>query len=350
MKFKPFQEMMDNFNGNKRNKNLLLFIPRPIFFMLLCIVLFSTCKGPGGVRLIKLGHGLGITHPVHEAMVFMAKRVSEKSNSQMQIRIYPNQQLGTERELVELLQIGSLGMTKVSSATMESFAPKMQVLSMPYLFRDDAHRDKVLKGEIGKQLLLDGEDFWLRGLCYYDAGKRSFYTKTKPIENPSDLKGLKIRVMESNTAINMVKSFGGSPTPVSYGELYTALQQGIVDGAENNPPSLYTSKHYEVCKFYSINEHTAVPDVLIISTKVWELLDEQEKIWMQEAADESAIYQYKLWAASVEESFREIKKAGVTILYPELKGFREATEIMYTDLKTTQPELFEIVDKIRKVE
>ena len=137
---------------------------------------------------------------------------------------------------------------------------------------------------------------------------------------------------------------------LSYGELYTALQQGIVDGAENNPPSLYTSKHYEVCKFYSINEHTAVPDVLIVSTKVWKLLDEQEKMWLQEAADESAVFQYKLWAASVEESFRELKKAGVTILYPELKGFREATEVMYTELKTSQPELFEIVDKIRKVE
>ncbi|WP_259262376.1 TRAP transporter substrate-binding protein [Aquiflexum gelatinilyticum] len=350
MKFQFYNEPMTDLNSKKKNRNSLSIFSKPVFLILVCLALFSTCKGPGGVRVIKLGHGLGVTHPVHEAMVFMAEKVAEKSNGQMQIRIYPNQQLGTERELVELLQIGSLGMTKVSSATMESFAPRMQVLSMPYLFEDDAHRDKVLKGEIGKQLLLDAEDFWLRGLCYYDAGKRSFYTKSKPIENPSDLKGLKIRVMESNTAINMVKSFGGSPTPVSYGELYTALQQGIVDGAENNPPSLYTSKHYEVCKFYSINEHTAVPDVLIVSTKVWNLLDENEKLWLQEAADESAIYQYKLWAESVEESYRELKKAGVTILYPEVAGFREATESMYEEFKLTQPNLFEIVDQIRKIE
>lgn len=350
MKSYSSKKPMIDLNSKQKNWNRLSFFSRPTFLILFSLILFSTCKGPGGVRVIKLGHGLGVTHPVHEAMVFMADKVAEKSNGQMQIRIYPNQQLGTERELVELLQIGSLGMTKVSSATMESFAPRMQVLSMPYLFRDDAHRDKVLKGEIGKQLLLDGEDFWLRGLCYYDAGKRSFYTKTKPIENPSDLKGLKIRVMESNTAINMVKSLGGSPTPVSYGELYTALQQGIVDGAENNPPSLYTSKHYEVCKFYSINEHTAVPDVLIVSTKVWKLLDDQEKKWLQEAADESVVYQYKLWAESVEESYRELKKAGVTILYPEVAGFREATEVMYREFKTSQPDLFEIVDKIRKTE
>jgi tripartite ATP-independent transporter DctP family solute receptor len=312
--------------------------------------LFTTCRGPGGVRVIKLGHGLGVTHPVHEAMEYMAQLIEEKSQGKMEIRIYPNQQLGTERELVELLQIGSLGMTKVSSATLESFAPKIQVLSMPYLFRDDEHRDKVLKGAIGKQLLLEGEKYWLRGLCYYDAGKRSFYTKTKPVESPDDLKGLKIRTLESNMAINMIKSFGSSPTPVSYGELYTALQQGIVDGAENNPPSLYTSRHYEVCKFYSVNEHTAVPDVVIISTKVWNTLDEHEKQWIQEAADESAVFQYKLWAESVEESFRELKKAGVTITYPDQSGFREAVESLYENFRTIQPEMYEMVEQIRGVE
>jgi tripartite ATP-independent transporter DctP family solute receptor len=310
--------------------------------------LFTTCRGPGGVRVIKLGHGLGVTHPVHEAMEYMAQLIEEKSQGKMEIRIYPNQQLGTERELVELLQIGSLGMTKVSSATLESFAPKIQVLSMPYLFRDDEHRDKVLKGAIGKQLLLEGEKYWLRGLCYYDAGKRSFYTKTKPVESPDDLKGLKIRTLESNMAINMIKSFGSSPTPVSYGELYTALQQGIVDGAENNPPSLYTSRHYEVCKFYSVNEHTAVPDVVIISTKVWNTLDEQEKQWIQEAADESAVFQYKLWAESVEESYRELKKAGVTITNPDQSGFREAVESLYENFRISQPDMYEMVEQIRE--
>lgn len=321
---------------------------RICYIIVISLVFFTACKGPGGGRVIKLGHGLGVTHPVHEAMVFLAERVKEKSNGEMIIKIYPNQQLGSERELVELLQIGSLGMTKVSSAVMESFAPKLQVLSMPYLFRDDDHREKILKGSIGKQLLLDGEEFWLRGLCYYDAGKRSFYTKNKIIESPADLQSLKIRVMESNTAINMVKSFGGSPTPVSYGELYTALQQGIVDGAENNPPSLYTSRHYEVCKFYSINEHTAVPDIMIISTKVWELLTDQEKQWLQEASDESAVYQHRIWADAVEESLSEMEKAGVTIVYPDQDGFRVSVESMYDVLKIDQPELYEVIDQIRK--
>ncbi len=250
----------------------------------------------------------------------------------------------------ELLQIGSLGMTKVSSAVMESFAPKIQVLSQPYLFRDDEHRERVLNGPIGKSLLDEGTQFWLKGLCYYDAGSRSFYTKDAPVETPEDLVGKKIRVMESNTAINMVNNFGGSPTPVSWGELYTALQQGIVDGAENNPPSLLSSRHYEVCKYYSLNEHTAVPDMLIVSTKVWERLSEQEKQWLQEAADESAKYQYKIWAEAEEEALEQLKEAGVTITHPDKEPFRKAVEGMYEQFEKTQPEMYEIIEKIRNHE
>jgi tripartite ATP-independent transporter DctP family solute receptor len=326
------------------NKSFTLFT-----FFLLAGFLPTSCSGPLDVKIIKLGHAQVVNHPVHEAMLFMAEQVKKKSNGKIIMKVYPNQQLGSERELLELLQIGSLGMTKVSAAALEGFAPTMQVFGMPYLFRDDAHQRAVLEGEIGKQLLLDGEEFWLRGLTYYDAGKRSFYTKNKPVETPADLAGLKVRVMESPTASNMVKSLGSSPTPVSYGELYTALQQGIVDAAENNPPSLYTSKHYEVCKFYSLDEHTAIPDVVIISTKVWERLSPEEQKWVQEAADESAVHEYKLWAESTAESMRELEAAGVTITYPDKEPFRKAVEGVYEQLKIQQPEIYEIVQAIREV-
>ena len=296
-----------------------------------------------------MGHAQVPSHPVHDAMIFLAKRVEEKSNGKLRMKVFPNQQLGSERELLELLQIGSLGMTKVSAAALEGFAPTMSVFGLPYLFRDDAHQKKVLQGPIGKQLLLDGEKYWLRGLTYYDAGKRSFYTKDKAVTTPEDLAGKKVRVMESVTASNMVKAMGGSPTPVSYGELYTALQQGIVDAAENNPPSLYTSKHYEVCKFYSLDEHAALPDVVIVSTKVWESLTPQEQQWLQEAADESAEYQYKLWAASTAESMLELEKAGVTITYPDKAPFREAVKGIYDQLETDQPEIFKIAKAIQAV-
>jgi tripartite ATP-independent transporter DctP family solute receptor len=204
---------------------------------------------------------------------------------------------------------------------MESFTPKYKALGLPYVFRSKDHSFKVFDGEIGKELLLGTEEFWIRGLCFYDAGFRSFYTIDKPIITPDDLNGLKLRVMKSQSAMEMVRALGGSPTPISWGELYTALQSGVVDGAENNPPSLYTSHHYEVCKEYSLDEHTCVPDVLIISTKVWKTLTEQEQKWLQEAADESVPVQRKYWDESVEESLREVQKAGVTIHHPDKTKF-----------------------------
>lgn len=316
--------------------------------MLFLAALLIGCSKPGGVRILKLGHGLDTSHPVHEAMLYLAEKAKEKSDGQMIVQVYPNQQLGTERELVELLQIGSLSMTKVSTAAMEGFAPEIKILGQPYLFRDDAHQARVLEGPIGEQLLAAGEKYWLKGLCFYDAGKRSFYTINTPVEKPEDIQGLKVRVMESPTAVNMVQSFGGSPTPVSFGELYTALQQGIVDGAENNPPSLVTSRHYEVCKYYSLNEHTAIPDMMIVSTKVWDILSEEEKQWLQEAADESAVYQFKLWEESVAESMRILEEAGVDISYPDKEPFRKAAEKVYETMKINDPEMYALVEKIRE--
>jgi tripartite ATP-independent transporter DctP family solute receptor len=314
------------------------------------LLAFWGCSSSNGIKVIKLGHGLGVSHPVHEALVFMAEQLSQKSNGQMHLKIYPNQQLGTERQLLELLQIGSLGMTKVSSATLESFAPAMQVLSLPYLFKDDEHREVVLKGEVGRQLLLSTEKYWLRGLCFYDAGKRSFYSKEAPINTPADLEGQKIRTLESAMAIDMIKYFGGAPTPLAYGELYTALQQGVVDMAENNPPSLYTSRHYEVCKYYSLDEHSAVPDVVIISTKIWNKLTEEQKQWVQESADESAVYQYELWAQSVETSFQALKADGVTITQPDKAPFRSAVAPIYQQFAKEWPELDSYVQKIKNLE
>jgi tripartite ATP-independent transporter DctP family solute receptor len=317
-----------------------------IFFFIL-LISFSGCQSDSRVKIIKMGHAQVTAHPVHNAMVFLAQRLEEKSGGRIKVKVYPNQQLGTERELLELLQIGSLGMTKVSAASLEAFSPEISVFGLPFLFRDDEHMNQILYGEIGTELLLSSERFWLRGLCFYDAGKRSFYTKNKPVETPADLAGLKVRVQESKMAINMIRAMGGSPTPVAYGELYTALQQGIVDAAENNPPSFYNSRHYEVCKFYSIDEHTAIPDVVLVSTKVWENLNPQEQVWLQEAADESAVYQAKLWKESVEESMREVQKAGVQVSYPSKEAFAEQVKSVYELVRTENPKLGSLIDRIQ---
>ncbi len=319
---------------------------RHILFVIAAILL-AGCAEISDKTYLKLGHGLDTQHPVHKGMEFMAQRLAEKSNGKMQIEIYPSQQLGTERQCLELLQIGSLAMTKVSAAVLENFAPDIQVFSLPYIFRDREHIYQVLDGPIGKKLLQQGEDYWLRGLTYFDAGQRSFYSK-EPIRTPEDLKDKKIRVQESLSAMNLVRSLGGAPTPISWGELYTALQQGVVDGAENNPPSFYLSRHYEVCKYYTLNEHTAVPDILVIGTVAWNYLSEQEQQWLQEAADEAKVYQRDLWQKAELEALEAVKAAGVEIIIPDKSLFAEKTQSILESYKD-QPGKYELIQQIHAV-
>ncbi|WP_421824514.1 TRAP transporter substrate-binding protein [Flagellimonas oceanensis] len=301
-----------------------------VAFLLLCTLFFAFgCEEAGGIRTIRLAHGLDINHSVHRAMVKMGEDLDSVSQGKLLIEIYPNQQLGTEREILELIQLGSIDMTKVSVATLENFAPKTRILGLPYLFESREHAFEVLDGPIGQSLLDNAEQFRLKGLGYYDAGFRSFYTEHAPVTAPDDLKGLKIRVMESITAMDMVKSLGGSPTPISWGELYTSLQQGVVDGAENNLPSFYLSKHYEVCPYYSLDEHTFSPDVLIVGTQFWDILSEQEKSWISEAVKKSLEHQRKLWAESEAEALEKIQEKGVKISYPDKEPFIEMTREMY---------------------
>ena len=207
----------------------------------------------------------------------------------------------------------------------------------------------VLDGPIGKEMLMQGEQFWLRGLAFFDAGYRSFYTKDRPIHSPDDLSGLKIRVQESITAMNLVRNLGGAPTPISWGELYTALQQGVVDGAENNPPSFYTSRHYEVCKYYTLNEHTAVPDFLLIGTVAWNNLTSQEQEWLQQADDDAVVYQRKIWVESEEEALKAVQEAGVEIIRPDKTLFSEKTAAMLEEYKDDEV-VYDLIQKIQAVQ
>ncbi len=319
-------------------KNLLFLL----FFLSI-----SSCVKLDNTKIIRLGHGLSTTHSVHQAMEYMDSILRVESNGKMKIQIYPSEQLGTERQCLELLQIGSLDMTKVSTGSLENFSPNIKVFGLPFLFRDREHSYSVLDGPIGKDLLLGTEKYWLKGLAYYDAGARSFYSKEKKINSPKDLEGLKIRVMESKTAFDMVKALGGSPTPISFGELYTSLQQGVVDGAENNPPSFYLSRHYEVCKFYTLDEHTVLPDVLLMSTHMWDSFSDQEKKWLDQAVKESVTEQRKLWIESEKKSLDAVKKAGVEIIIPDKTLFSEKSkEILesYRDDKI----LYEFIERIKK--
>lgn len=320
-----------------------------ISLILSCTVL-AGCGQITDVTTIRLAHSMSTTHPVHLGMVRMAELVDEYSEGKMKVLIYPNSQLGTERETLEMLQIGSIGITKVTSAVLENFIPEIRVFSLPYLFRDMDHVHTVLDGEIGNELLLAGEHVWLRGLTFYDAGARSFYFKDRAIHSPEDLRGMKIRVMESQMAISMIQTMGGSPTPIPLGELYTALQQGVVDGAENNLPSFLTLRHYEVARFLSLDEHLVLPDVLLISTHIWNELTLTEQNWLQLAADSSAKYQRALWSEAEEEALRLVKEDGVTIIYPDKTPFQEITAGLFGRFETSEPDFFRLIQRIRQTE
>lgn len=319
-----------------------------IITVALFVLSVAGCSKKSDVTVLKIGHALDVEHPVHKAMNFMAERLEEKSAGKVVLQVYPGEQLGSEREMIEQVQMGMLDMTKVSAAPLESFIPEMSVFGVPYLFRNSEHYWNVLDGPVGERLKKAGENKGLRGLCYYDAGSRSFYTKEKPIMSPEDLEGMKIRVMESKTSMRMMEELGASPTPIAWGELYTSLQQGVVDGAENNPPSFHLSGHYEVCKHYSLDEHTTIPDVVLISMKTWNKLPADVQQMVQEAADESVQYQRQLWNETTENALKTVQERGVKVYHPEKAPFREKVKPMHESYKGT--EVGDLIEEIEAVQ
>ena len=322
---------------------------RTFFYITLVVLVFglSGCSKKSDVTELKIGHSLDVEHPVHKAMLFMAEKLKEKSGGKVVLQIYSGEQLGSEREMIEQLQLGSLDMAKVSTSPLESFVPIVGVFSVPYLFRDSDHLWLVLDGPIGEKLKSAGERVGLKGMCYYDAGSRSFYTKSKPILSPADLAGMKIRVQESKTSMAMIQALGASPTPIAWGELYTSLQQGVIDGAENNPPSFYRSRHFEVCKHYSLDEHTMVPDIVLMSMATWKKLSPDVQKMVQDAANESAQYQRQLWKKETEDSLKKVQEQGVKLYNPDKAAFREKVRQMHESYKGS--EVGELLQEINKV-
>lgn len=323
-------------------------VPRKYFSLVILVstvMAFLSCSTTKDQKILYFAHSLPTSHPVHKGILVMQEALNKNSGGKLQIKVFPDGQLGSEREALELLQIGSIAMTKVSASALSNFAPEYQITVIPYLFRDSEHLFKNLEGEVGKQLLESGTEYLLRGICFYDAGARSFYTKDKAVHSPDDLKGLKLRVQNDQMSVDMANTLGASATPMAFGELYTALQQNVVDGAENNIPSFVSSNHFEVCKYYIFDEHTMVPDVVIIGTKFWDLLSDEEKGWLEDAAKESVVKQKEFWQETVVENMKMLEEAGVEFIYPDKEPFvKKSRPVMERLMK--DPQLKPIIDKI----
>lgn len=286
-----------------------------------------------GADTLRFGYAENAT-PTVEAMKEFARLVEEKTGGDVTVQFFPDGQLGGERELVELVQGGLLDMTKVSGGLMESFAPVYGAFSMPYLFDDEAHYYKALDdAAVMDPVYQATAEQGMVGLTYYNSGARSFYTKNTPINVPADLAGLKIRVLQSPTSIRMVEMLGASPIAMSQAEVYTSIQQGVLDGAENNEFALTVARHAEVAKAYSYDMHTRIPDILLIANAALERLTPEQRTAVTEAAKESTAFHKEAWGAAVDATRAEAETSfGVTFTHPEVAAFQEAVKPMYDDM------------------
>ncbi|WP_259371343.1 TRAP transporter substrate-binding protein [Parasphingorhabdus cellanae] len=288
--------------------------------------LLLSCSRDTTVNALSLAHSLDEQHPVHLAMEEFRRQLEQLSGGRMQVTIFPNGQLGSERELVELVQIGAVAMTKVSSLSLENFAPDMKVYSLPYLFDDGAHLWRALESDVGQEILGGLSPILLKGIGYYDAGARSFYMTSGPVATPADIRGKTVRVLSSEALVQTIEAFGGAAAPIAFGELYAALQQGVVQGAENNPPSFLSARHFEVCQYFSLDEHVSAPDVVVMSQSIWDRLSVQQQGWVREAMNRSVAFQRELWRRATDSALRDLEANGVKINRPNKAPFRIAVQ------------------------
>jgi len=285
-------------------------------------------------------------YPTVDAVKFMGERLKALTGGKHTIKVFNNSALGNEKDTIEQTKIGALAMTRVNIAPMNNICPETQVPTMPFLFRSKEHMRKVLDGPIGEEILAACAPQGFIGLAYYDSGARSLYTAKKPVKTLADAKGMKIRVQQSDLWVALLEAMGANATPMPYGEVYTALKTGLVDGAENNWPSYESSRHFEVAKYYSMTEHSMAPEMLLFSKRVWDTLTPEDQKAIRQAAKESVPYMRKLWDEREQKSEALVKAAGSQIIQVDKASFQKAMQPVY-DKFITDAKLKTMVKRIQ---
>lgn len=332
--------------GNKLKK----IIPIIIIGLLSIILITGYSKNENDSIVLRFAYASN-SQPVKDAMAEFGKLLSEKTNGEVTVEYFPDSQLGGERELIELTQTGAVDITKVSGSALESFSNQYSIFGLPYLFDNEEHFYRVMDSDLVKPIYQSTEQLGFIGLTYYDSGQRSFYMTDGPIEKPADLKGKKIRVMQSQTAIKMVQLLGGSPTPMDSGEVYTSLQQGILDGAENNEFAITEAGHGEVAKYYSYDEHTRVPDIMVINKETLEGLTKDQQEAVYEAARESTEFEKVVWKDAVDQA-KERSENEFNVIFNEVdkEPFQEAVQPLHDEFakNETFKQLYEEIMKMKE--
>lgn len=308
----------------------------------------ATAENP---MVLTLAHGLSETHTVHIAMTEFADQVEERTNGRIQVRILPNGQLGSENENMEQLMAGVISMTKVSAPGLATYNEAYHGFGLPYIFDDTENFYHVMDSQQMQDFFLSSEADGFVTLTYYTSGARSFYTKNKAIRTPEDLKGLKIRVQDMKSQTDMMQALGGIPVAMSYGDVYTSLQTGIIDGTENNETALTTGKHGEICKVYSTDQHAMIPDVMVMSAKVWADISPEDQQIILKAAHDSTESHKIAWDTAIDEAVEEAKtQMGVEFVNDvDKEAFRQATSGMIDDYCEQYPGVKTLLDTIDSV-
>jgi tripartite ATP-independent transporter DctP family solute receptor len=288
-------------------------------------------------------------YPTVEAVKYFGQLIEERTAGRYKVEVYFGAQLGQEADTIEQVRAGVIDLNRVSMGPWNGLVPSTQIPSLPYVFRSPAHMRNVMSGPIGDEIAAGFRDHGVELLTYYDGGARSFYNSKKPINAPADLAGMKIRVIQSDIFVDMIGALGASATPMPYGEVRSAIETGVVDGAENNFPSYDTAGHFEVAKHYSLDEHLIVPEVFVMSKTAWDNLTPEDQAIFKQAARESAEKQWELWDAFVIQSRAKVEAAGTMVTNPDKQPFIDAMKPVY-DKYVTDPALQDLVARIQATE
>jgi len=289
-------------------------------------------------------------YPTVAAVEYMGKLLEERSGGRIGIDMFHSAQLGEEKDTIEQTRLGVIDLNRVSLGPFNNLIEETKIPSLPYIFRSTDHMHRVMDGPIGEEILAAFEAHDLIGLAFYDGGSRSFYNRERPINSIEDLAGLKFRVMQSDLFVDMVNSLGANATPMPYGEVYSSIQTGVIDGAENNWPSFESSGHYEVAGYYTLDQHLIVPEVLVMSAKAWNKLSAEDQAMVRQAAKDSVPVMRKLWAEREAVSEAKVREAGVEIITDiDKTPFIEAMVPVYAKFVDTD-RLRDMVKRIQATE
>jgi tripartite ATP-independent transporter DctP family solute receptor len=317
----------------------------------LVVALFLTAVSTSAVaREFRAADTQNEDYPTVQALRYMGSLIAERGGGRHQIRVFHSRQLGEEKETIEQTRVGAIDLNRSNVALIGTFVPAMNVLAMPFLFRSIEHLQKVLDGPIGSEILDSFEPYGFVGLAFYDSGARSIYNSVRPVRSIADIKGLRLRVQQSELMSDMIKALGAEPIELPYGQVLTGLATKLLDGAENNWPSFVTTGHYKYAGHYTLTEHTMGPEVLVMSQKAWASLSAEDRKVFREAAIQSSQFMRKMWKDLEERSREQAKAAGVTIVTDiDRKPFEAAMAGIYQKVQR-DPAAAQLIERIRKVE